>query len=72
MIVMTVVKAIKRSWHVADTLLIAGMALEVFMLLMHKSLGGWQFGARYLCDLIPMMLLYCVYWRTQTHKWEYR
>lgn len=70
-IVMTVVKAIKRSWHVADTLLIAGMALEVFMLLMHKSLGGWQFGARYLCDLIPMMLLYCVYWRTQTHKWEY-
>ncbi len=70
-IIMTIVKAVRRQWHVTDTLLAAGMALEVFMLLMHKTFGGWQFGARYLCDLIPMMLLYCVYWRERTRAWEY-
>lgn len=70
-IIMTAAKAIRREWRVADSLMAAGMALELFMLLMHKSLGGWQFGARYLCDLIPIMLLYCVYWRGRMRAWEY-
>ena len=52
-------------------LLAAGMALHILLLLMHKTLGGWQFGARYLCDVIPMMLLYCVRWRDRTAVWEY-
>jgi len=25
---------------------------------MHKSFGGWQFGTRYLCDLIPAMYFF--------------
>ena len=70
-IIMTAVKAVRRRWDVADTLLAAGMALHILLLLMHKTLGGWQFGARYLCDVIPMMLLYCVRWRDRTAVWEY-
>ena len=69
--IMTVVKAVRRRWDTADTLLAAGMALHILLLLMHKTLGGWQFGARYLCDVIPMMLLYCVRWRGRTAVWEY-
>jgi hypothetical protein len=36
----------------------AGLAANMLMLLMHKTLGGWQFGARYTVDLIPFVLLY--------------
>ena len=25
---------------------------------MHKTLGGWQFGARYTVDMIPFVILY--------------
>ena len=28
------------------------------LLLMHKTLGGWQFGARYTVDMLPMALMY--------------
>ena len=69
--VLAIIKAIKRKWHVADTLFIAGMALELLLLLMHKTLGGWQFGARYLCDLVPIMLFYIVYERQKSYSWEY-
>jgi hypothetical protein len=30
------------------------------LLLAHKTLGGWQFGARYFCDLLPMVFLLTV------------
>lgn len=64
-------KLARRRWHMADTLTLGGMALEFVMLLMHKTMGGWQFGARYFCDLIPVMLLFIVGWRHKTMKWEY-
>ena len=68
--VAAVIKAVRRRWDAQDTLLIAGMALELFLLLMHKSLGGWQFGARYLCDLIPMMLLFELRGSDRLEPWE--
>ena len=64
-------KLVKRCWDWGDGLLCAGFAAEIFLLLCHKTFGGWQFGARYLCDVIPMMLLYCVRWRDRTAVWEY-
>lgn len=39
-------------------LLAGGMAAELLLLCLHKTLGGWQFGARYTCDLLPFALLY--------------
>ena len=38
------------DWTLLFTLLI-----HFFLLLMHRSFGGVQFGTRYLCDLIPAM-----------------
>lgn len=63
-------KLIRRSWDSIDTLLCIGVAIEVFMLLCHKTFGGWQFGARYLCDPIPMMLLFQLRGRTKRAHWE--
>ena len=38
--------------------------------LCHKTCGGWPFGARCLCDLIPMMLLFERRGRTRRAHWE--
>ena len=40
------------------------------MLLCHKTFGGWQFGARYLCDLIPMLMLFQLRGRAKRAHWE--
>lgn len=39
-------------------LLSLGILLGLVCLCMHKTLGGWQFGSRYTCDLLPFALLY--------------
>ena len=36
----------------------------------HKTLGGWQFGARYLCDMLPMMLLFELRSKKRHSSWE--
>ena len=63
-------KARRRRWDALDTLLAAAFALELFLTLMHKTLGGWQFGARYLCDLVPMLLLIELRGRERLEPWE--
>jgi hypothetical protein len=32
--------------------------LNFALLLCHKTMGGWQFGARYTVDLLPFALFY--------------
>lgn len=56
------------AWLVADLVrrrftwvkgaLIFCFALHLFLLLMHRTFGGFQFGARYTCDLLPYAALY--------------
>lgn len=43
-----------------DALLLLGGAVHFFLLLLHKSFGGWQFGTRYLIDLLPMLGLFAL------------
>ena len=38
--------------------LLLAQALDLLLLCAHKTFGGWQFGARYTCDLLPMALCY--------------
>lgn len=40
-----------------DAVLCACWLLALLALCVHKTMGGWQFGARYLVDLIPYVLL---------------
>ncbi len=52
-------------------LLLAGMALELILLCMHRTLGGWQFGARYTCDMLPFALMYLALRdRPRARSWE--
>lgn len=38
--------------------LLAAILLELLLLCAHKTFGGWQFGARYTVDMLPMALAY--------------
>lgn len=39
-----------------DWVMFAAFLANLFMLTLHKTLGGWQFGARYTVDLLPYAL----------------
>lgn len=41
-----------------DGCLLLCAAVHFFLLLLHRTFGGWQFGTRYLIDLIPMLYLF--------------
>ncbi len=49
---------VTRRTDFTGTALTLGMVLELLLLCMHKTFGGWQFGCRYTCDLLPFALLY--------------
>lgn len=40
--------------------IVAGCMAVTVLLCLHRTLGGWQFGARYLVDLFPWVLLWCL------------
>ena len=65
-----IIKLLRRRFDWGDGLLCAGFMVEILMLLCHKTFGGWQFGARYLCDLIPMLMLFQLRGRTKRAHWE--
>lgn len=47
------------------------VAANFFFTLLHKTLGGFQFGARYFIDMIPFMLLYLYITGVKAGKLEY-
>lgn len=48
--------AVQRTFSRANLIVLIGFAANLFLLMMHKTLGGWQFGARYTVDLLPYAL----------------
>ena len=48
------------------------MLLELLLTCMHRTLGGWQFGARYTCDMIPFVYMYLAHKgpRRSPASWE--
>ena len=53
-----------RDTSIVEVLILTvGGAIELFLLMMHRTAGGWQFGMRYTVDIIPAALLlagYCL------------
>lgn len=45
-------------------------ALQLFALLLHRTFGGFQFGARYTADLIPYMLMYVMTKERKQFTWH--
>lgn len=49
----------------------AAFLLILLLLCAHRTLGGWQFGARYTLDLLPALLLYfCAAPPGRPRRWE--
>lgn len=42
-----------KKWDIVQIVGCLSLFLHFFLLLMHRTFGGWQFGTRYLIDLIP-------------------
>lgn len=61
MLIWTVSDILHRrcSWQKAT--LICTFLMHLFFLLLHRTFGGYQFGARYTCDLLPYAALYLAF-----------
>ena len=53
----TIVRLIRRRLDLEDVILIISLAIHFNLLLLHRTLGGMQFGVRYMIDLMPALLL---------------
>ena len=50
---------------------VAGLAVNLICLCLHKTFGGYQFGARYTVDLLPFAFAYLLLsGRKHPHRWE--
>ena len=49
---------ISRNTDFTGVVLTAAVTANLLFLCMHKTMGGWQFGARYTCDLLPFAYMY--------------
>ncbi len=65
------IMGIRRRSERGGGLLLIGIAAELCLLCMHRTMGGWQFGARYTCDMLPFALMYIAL-RDRPHakSWE--
>ncbi|GHU80422.1 hypothetical protein AGMMS49992_33410 [Clostridia bacterium] len=48
---------IRRRPDVGDRILLATLVMHLTLLLMHRTFGGWQYGTRYICDMLPGLLM---------------
>ncbi|MBQ3864477.1 MAG: hypothetical protein II781_01415 [Clostridia bacterium] len=54
----TVSDLVRRRFQPVQILCWVFLILELLLLCCHRTLGGWQFGCRYTCDLVPYVILY--------------
>lgn len=50
----------KRALKALDIAVLVGCVANLACLMLHKTLGGWQFGSRYMVDLFPYLMLLLV------------
>lgn len=58
MLLQTVCDLIRKRFSLMKLALLVFMAVHLFLLLMHRTFGGYQLGARYVVDLIPYAVWY--------------
>lgn len=47
------------------------VCIHIFLMLMHRTTGAWQFGARYMADIVPGALLCILYCKNVLYKKAY-
>ena len=59
-------RSVIRKISLFDILIFVVLLFHIVVTLMHKTLGGWQFGIRYLADGLPFILFYMMYKKDTT------
>lgn len=59
-----------RRMDMCGWCILLAMAAELLLLCAHKTMGGWQFGARYTVDLLPAALLYLARRPIRPARWK--
>ncbi|MBO9534615.1 MAG: hypothetical protein J7513_16700 [Solirubrobacteraceae bacterium] len=49
-------RVVRRKADVIDVLLFVTIVVHTLLLLSHRTNGGWQYGTRYFCDLLPVLV----------------
>ncbi len=72
MVVWYLIDLVCRRTNLSKHLIMLTFAVHLFLLLLHRTGGGYQLGARYAVDLVPYSLLYlCVgRYRKPVRWWE--
>ncbi len=55
--VLLAVRLLQRRLNSTRIIYLSCLALHLLLILSHKTMGGWQFGCRYLVDMLPFSLL---------------
>ncbi len=63
-------RAARRRFDLLDATLLITAVVHAAALLTHRTNGGWQFGTRYLCDLLPALALLYAKGREKVTLWE--
>lgn len=58
MLLLFVIDIVKKRISATKIAVIAAFCIQLFCLLLHRTFGGYQFGARYTCDLLPYAAVY--------------
>lgn len=58
----------RRTSRVINVLLPLLSAAYVVIICCHRTLGGWQYGVRYLLDVLPYLFLGIVLWKPQSDR----
>jgi 4-amino-4-deoxy-L-arabinose transferase-like glycosyltransferase len=55
--IMLVVSMIRQKFGIRQLIYLLCFTAHMVLMLSHKTMGGWQFGSRYLVDMIPFMTI---------------
>ena len=58
MLALFVIDVIRKRLTFTKAAVVLAFCAQLFCLLLHRTFGGYQFGARYTCDLLPYAALY--------------
>ncbi|MBE5935462.1 MAG: hypothetical protein E7262_06690 [Lachnospiraceae bacterium] len=69
-IIISLYRIIKKGYKIdaIKITIIITLVTNIICLCLHKTMGGWQFGNRYLVDLIPFIFLYIILTKKQVGK----
>ena len=47
----------RQKFGVKQAIYLGCLAAHMLLMLAHRTMGGWQFGSRYLVDMLPFMIV---------------